>query len=66
HEAWQQSRRDTNEPIVKCSSVSPNELAVECLRIMRENQITVLVVSEDGAKPVGIIRLQDLVRSGIG
>lgn len=66
HEAWLQSRRDSNEPVVKCSSVPPTELAVDCLRVMRESQITVLVVSEDGAKPVGIIRLQDLVRSGIG
>lgn len=65
-EAWRQSRRDPSDPPVKCSTVKPESLAVDCLRIMRESEITSLVVSEDGAKPVGIIRLQDLVRAGLG
>lgn len=65
-DAWRQSRRDPNEPPVECSTVLPTQLAVECLRSMRESQITVLVLSEDGSRPVGIIRLQDIVRAGIG
>ena len=65
-DAWRQSRRDPDEPPVQCSTVLPTQLAVECLRSMRESQITVLVVSEDGSSPVGIIRLQDIVRAGIG
>jgi arabinose-5-phosphate isomerase len=65
-QAWQQSRRDPGEPPVRCSTVPPSMLAVECLRIMRESEITVLVVSEDGHVPLGVVRLQDLVRAGIG
>lgn len=65
-EAWRLSRRDPNEPQVKCSTVSPDTLAVECLRLMRESEITVLIVSDDGTKPRGIVRLQDIVRAGLG
>lgn len=65
-EAWRQSRRDPSDPPVRCSSVTPVTLAVECLRLMRESAITVLVVMEGGTKPVGIVRLQDLVRAGLG
>jgi arabinose-5-phosphate isomerase len=65
-EAWLQSRRDPSDPPVKCSTVSPAILAVECLKIMRESEITALIVSEDGRRPVGIVRLQDLVRAGLG
>ncbi len=63
--AWQQSRRDPNEPVVKCSTIEPSTLAVECLKRMRESAITVLVVSNDGTTPNGIIRLQDLVQAGL-
>ncbi|MBX3395919.1 MAG: KpsF/GutQ family sugar-phosphate isomerase [Phycisphaerae bacterium] len=65
-EAWRQSRRDPAEPQVKCSTVHPQILAVECLRLMRESEITVLVASEDGNIPMGIVRLQDIVRAGVG
>lgn len=66
YEAWRQSRRSPDEPPVQCSTIQPSTLAVECLRMMRESQITVLVVSEDGERPMGILRLQDLVRAGLG
>lgn len=65
-EAWRQSRRDPSDTPVRCSTVPPTILAVECLRIMKDSEITVLVVSEDGLRPVGIVRLQDLVRAGLG
>ncbi len=65
-EAWKQSRRDPLDVPVRCSTVLPTTLAVDCLRLMRESAITVLVVSEDGTAPVGIVRLQDLVRAGLG
>ncbi len=65
-EAWLQSRRDPSDPVVRCSTISPQTLAVDCLRMMRESEITVLVVSEDGQVPMGIVRLQDIVRAGIG
>lgn len=65
-EAWRLSRRDPDEPQVKCSTVSPETLAVECLRLMRESEITVLIVSDDGERPRGVVRLQDIVRAGLG
>ena len=64
-EAWRQSRRAPDEPQVRCSTVLPGLLAVECLRMMKDSQVTVLVVSEDGHKPTGVVRLQDLVRAGV-
>ncbi len=65
-EAWRQSRRDPEDPPVKCSTAHPSTLAVECLRLMRESEITVLVISEDGRRPLGVLRLQDLVHAGLG
>ncbi|HWL92960.1 MAG TPA: KpsF/GutQ family sugar-phosphate isomerase [Phycisphaerae bacterium] len=65
-QAWQQSRRAPSDIAVKCSTITPQTPAVECLRLMRESEITVLVVSETGREPMGIIRLQDIVRAGIG
>jgi arabinose-5-phosphate isomerase len=65
-QAWRQSRRDPSETPVRCSTVVPTMLAVDCLRVMRESEITVLVVSADGHAPDGIVRLQDLVRAGLG
>jgi len=65
-QAWQQSRRDTAEPLVKGTLVRPETLAVDCLALMRESEITVLVVSQDERMPDGIIRLQDIVAAGLG
>lgn len=65
-QAWQQSRRDTAEPLVKGTLVRPETLAVDCLALMRESEITALVVSQDGQVPDGIIRLQDIVAAGLG
>jgi len=65
-QAWQQSRRDTAEPLVKGALVRPETLAVDCLALMRESEITMLVVSQDGREPKGIIRLQDIVAAGLG
>ena len=65
-QAWQQSRRDTAEPLVKGTLVRPETLAVDCLALMRESEITMLVVSQDDRMPEGIIRLQDIVAAGLG
>ena len=64
-QAHQQSRRAPNAPAVPISKVNGNELAVECLRIMRDSQITSLVVVDDADKPMGLLRLMDLIRAGI-
>jgi len=46
-------------------SVSPSTLASECVALMNERRITVLVISE-GKKPVGLLHMHDLLRAGIG
>ncbi len=44
--------------------ISPDELAVAALDMMRKNEITQLVVTENG-KYSGIIHLHDLIREGL-
>ena len=53
----------TRDPVV----TNPEALAYEALRLMedRPSQINVLPVVDDGAKCVGLIRLHDIVRSGL-
>lgn len=65
-EAWRLSRRDPGDPPVPHSTVPPSTLAVDCLKMMRDSQITSLVIAEADRVPLGIIRLQDLVRAGLG
>nr|WP_254601138.1 KpsF/GutQ family sugar-phosphate isomerase [Caulobacter sp. S45] len=45
-------------------TVSPTTLAAEALREMNESRITVLFVLED-ARPVGILHVHDLLRTGV-
>lgn len=49
---------------VSPKTISPDELAVEALDILRKNEISQLVVTENG-KYTGIIHLHDLVREGL-
>ncbi|HEV8590242.1 MAG TPA: KpsF/GutQ family sugar-phosphate isomerase [Pyrinomonadaceae bacterium] len=53
----------TRDPVV----TSPDTLAYDALRLMedRSSQINVLPVIDDCAKCVGLIRLHDIVRSGL-
>ncbi|MFG1423732.1 KpsF/GutQ family sugar-phosphate isomerase [Roseixanthobacter liquoris] len=46
-------------------SVPPSTLASECVALMNERRITVLVVRE-GTKPVGLLHMHDLLRAGVG
>jgi arabinose-5-phosphate isomerase len=64
-QAHRQSRRSPTAPPVPISKVSGGEFAVECLRIMRDSQITSLVVVDEQGKPLGLLRLMDLIRAGI-
>jgi arabinose-5-phosphate isomerase len=59
------SRRDPAQPAVPVSTVEPEHLAVDCLQIMRDSQITSLVVSDAAGRPVGLLRLLDLLRAGL-
>ena len=45
-------------------TIRPQALAAEALAVMNEKSITSLFVLEDG-KPVGIIHVHDLLRSGV-
>jgi len=64
-EAWRLSRRDPNDVPVPHSTVAPDLPAVECLQIMRDAQITSLVVANADKAPLGIVRMQDLIRAGL-
>jgi arabinose-5-phosphate isomerase len=44
--------------------IGPDELAVDALDMLRKNEITQLVVAENG-KYAGILHLQDLIREGL-
>jgi arabinose-5-phosphate isomerase len=65
HTAFQRSRRDPDAPAVPVSRVTPDHLAIECLRLMQAGQITSLVVAGADGRPVGVLRLMDLVRAGL-
>ncbi len=45
-------------------TISPDELAVEALDVLRKNEISQLVVAENG-KYLGIIHIHDLIREGL-
>lgn len=63
--AYQRSRRSPGAPAVRSSTVSPEHLAVDCLQIMRDSQITSLVVLSPDHHPVGLLRLLDLLNAGL-
>ena len=65
-ECFARSRRgsESTAPPEVHGSATPQALAFDCLRQMQENQITHLVIL-DGGRPVGVVRLQDLVAAGI-
>jgi len=60
-----QSRRPASAPAVPTSTVNGSRPAVECLRVMRESQITSLVVLDEAGKPIGLLRLMDLLGAGL-
>ena len=64
--AHARSRRSSAAPPVPVSTIRPNHLAVDCLRIMSGSQITSLVVSDVEGRPVGLLRLMDLLKAGLG
>jgi len=53
----------TRNPVI----IAPNELAYTALQLMenRPSQISVLPVVDGGRRPVGLVRLHDLVRIGL-
>ncbi|MBQ7544792.1 MAG: KpsF/GutQ family sugar-phosphate isomerase [Synergistaceae bacterium] len=45
-------------------TISPDALAAEAVRVMENNEISVLIAVEDG-KPAGIVHIHELLREGI-
>ena len=44
--------------------IEPDKLAIEALKIMKENNVSSLLVAEEG-KCIGTVRLQDIIGIGI-
>lgn len=65
-EAHARSRRSPDDPPVPVSTVPPQRPAIDCLRVMRDAQITSLVVVDEQQRPIGVLRLMDLLRAGLG
>ena len=63
-ECIQASRRENDLPPVDRASANPHTKAIECLERMQRDQITSLVILEN-KKPIGIVRMQDLVAAGL-
>jgi len=64
--AWRKSRRSPDGPPVPQSTVLGEHLAVDCLQLMRAGQITSLVVTDAEGRPVGLLRIMDLLNAGLG
>ncbi|MYF38425.1 MAG: KpsF/GutQ family sugar-phosphate isomerase [Gammaproteobacteria bacterium] len=64
HECYQLSRRGTDLPQVSHGTTSAETMAIDCLKQMQMDRITALVVLDEN-KPIGIIRLQDLIAAGL-
>ena len=63
-QAWENSRRDEAADSVPLT-VAADSLAAEALGLMRDHQVTSLVVLQEDGKPRGIVRMADLLREGI-
>ena len=48
-----------------CSTLSPQALAAEALKLMEERRINGLICTDDNNKPVGAINMHDLLSSGV-
>ncbi len=64
--AYTSSRRTPEDPAVTVSRIEPTKPAVTCLRLMQSSQITSLVVADDDDRPLGVLRLMDLLSAGLG
>ena len=65
-ECFARSRRgsESSAPAKVHGATTADRMAIDCLKQMQDNQITQLVIL-DGARPVGVARLQDLIEAGI-
>lgn len=63
-ECFNLSRRGDDLPNVSHGTAEKNTKAIDCLYQMQEDRITSLVIVE-ATKPIGLVRLQDLVAAGL-
>jgi arabinose-5-phosphate isomerase len=49
----------------ECKVTGPDVLAAEAVRIMEENQITGLLVTDDNGRLIGALNIHDLFRAGV-
>ncbi|HOD53609.1 MAG TPA: KpsF/GutQ family sugar-phosphate isomerase [Candidatus Cloacimonadota bacterium] len=61
---------DLNITVESCMTknpkrMKPNALAVEALNLMEKFKITMLPVVDDNDRPVGLLHMHDLIRSGV-
>lgn len=65
-ECFARSRRgsESSAPSRVRGSTTPGAMAIDCLKQMQNSQISELVVLE-GRRPVGVVRLRDLIAAGI-
>jgi arabinose-5-phosphate isomerase len=49
----------------QCKVTGPDVLAAEAVRIMEENQITGLLVTDDDGRLIGALNIHDLFRAGV-
>ena len=49
----------------KGAVVQPEQLAVDALQCMEARQIMALIVVDEERRPVGVLHMHDLVRSGV-
>jgi arabinose-5-phosphate isomerase len=47
-------------------TVSEETMAITCRSIMRERMITHLIVTDDKERPIGLVRMHDLLAAGLG
>jgi arabinose-5-phosphate isomerase len=45
--------------------ISPETLASEAARLMNRGNITNLLVTDQDQRPIGLVRLHDLMRAGV-
>ena len=49
----------------ECKVTGPDILAAEAVRIMEENKITGLLVTDDDNRLIGALNIHDLFRAGV-
>ena len=63
-ECFQLSRRGDDLPAVTHGSATPETKAIHCLEQMQEDRITSIVILDE-SRPIGLVRMQDLVAAGL-